>query len=279
MLAVFWTWAGWSALVALGTISLAIGTGTVAWFTLRAVSASRDAIEQQRDAIKLQTREVEAVERQTAALADQTEAVRAQAEATTRQAEISAAALEAGSRPVLAGATREATFRRGRDEIKPEQDRITYLDGSEFLVSRNDVHYHEKDDKVYCSIVLRNIGAGVAFVQSVQLLVEGSDPFLGGRVSDPVIPTGGTARFYFTVALKDSVGRYTPVRSITASGRGFAKFTAYVIYTSASGQIEMGTEVTASQVPSKEFLFTGQEIFEIEGATRTTLVSTANIAL
>ena len=269
----FWAWQGWDALVALGTIGLAAFTAWLAWTT-------RSAVRESRDSIKLQAREVEAVERQTTALADQTQAVRDQAEATQRQAELSAASLEAAARPVLVGATPAPTFRRGREEIHPEQDRVVYLDDSEFLVARDNVHYHEADDKVYCSVVMRNVGSGVAFVQRIDLLTgpEGMTSYQG-RVSNPVIPPGDTARFLFTAVLRQSDGRATDANSITASGRGFAMFTVYVVYTAASRQLVAGTEATVSQLPSGDFIFTEQRIFDGETTERKLLVSTHNIAL
>jgi hypothetical protein len=260
MLAGFWVWHGWDAMVAIGTLALAAGTGVLAWFTWRAVTESRDQI-------KLATREVEAVERQTAALAEQTQAVREQAEATERQAETSAASLEAAARPVLVGLLRPATITRLDDDRAGELEPLVYPGGYAVPVHPLAVHYEERGDMVYLSFRVQNIGLGVAFVQRAALLTRTAYPV---RIAPPIIPPNETARVLVALTLRQSDGRYTDVNEITKTGRGFVQATVGLFYTGASPELALTTELTLSELPDEQgWLITGAKIWD--GDTRADL--------
>jgi hypothetical protein len=158
IVASFWTWGGWSFFVAVGTIGLALGTGWLAWNT-------REAVRESRRQIDLSSREVVAVEAQGKAIAEQTQAVRDQATATERQVAISAASLEAAARPVLVGVVPPPVYRAGRQRVDAEVETVSYWKDHDASVERDRVYYEETDEMIYCSVPLRNVGAGVAFVQ------------------------------------------------------------------------------------------------------------------
>jgi hypothetical protein len=260
MLSSFWVWHGWDAMVAIGTLALAAGTGVLALFTWRAVSESREQI-------KLATREVEAVERQTAALAEQTEAVRKQAEATERQAKTSAASLEAAARPVLVGLLRPATITRIDDNRAGELEPVVYPDGYAVPVHPLAVHYEERGNLVYLSFRVRNIGQGVAFVQRAALLTHTAYPV---RISPPIIPPNETARILVALVLRQSDGRHTDVNEITKTGRGFVQATVGLFYTGASTELALTTELTLSElVDQQSWLFTSSKVWD--GDTRADL--------
>jgi hypothetical protein len=257
LLSSFWTWHGWSFFVALGTLSLA-------FFTWRVARQARQQIE-------LQTREVKAVERQTHALAAQTEAVQAQAVATARQAEISAASLEAASRPVLVGAIPELSHPVPTEEL----ELVEYWDGHSASVYPGAVHYAETDEMVYCSIPLRNVGAGVAFIKSVTLMTQTEFP---GRVSSVVVRRDEVTRANFGVARRRPDGSYTDVQVVTRdSGRALARFTVQIVCTGASRGLRTITEITTAELPSGSFLFTDQRVWDGERDDDRLLVSTDNI--
>jgi hypothetical protein len=263
----FWTWGGWSFFVATGTLGLA-------FFTWRAVRKSSDQI-------KLQTREVDSVEKQTTALTDQTQAVREQAEATKRQVDISIASLEAASRPVLVGLVEGLDWRptRERDALR-EKITLAYMGHHEASVFSDAIHYEVADDMIYCSVPLRNVGAGVAFLQRVELVTtHGSDFPLQGRVTEPVVPRDETTRTLFAAVRKQSDGKASDWEEIVGiPGRGFAQFTIRVVYTGASRELVTVTELTTSQLPTGGFIYTGQQVWTGEGIDRQLLVSTDNIA-
>lgn len=265
--ATFWTWHGWNALVAIGTLALAGGTFGLAWFTWRVVRESRKQID-------LSAREVTAVEKQTEALVQQTEAVRDQANETKRQVAISIASLEAASRPVLVGVVPPPIYRTGRERVDPQLETVAYFGDHHVQVRRDEVHFEESDAMVYCSVPLRNIGAGVAFVQEAMLVTRTEFP---GRVSDPVVPRGETTRARFAVVLRQSDGRWTDVTEITPRGRGFAQFKIRLVYTGASRELITVSEITAAQVPDGSFIFTEQQIWDGDPSEGKLLVSTANI--
>ena len=257
VLAPFWNWDGWNALVAIGTLTLAIGTGFLAWMT-------KDAVSESRRQINLSADELKAIEKQTDVLTKQTEAVQAQAAATERQVSISTAALEASARPVLVGVAPSSNV---------EREDVTYTDGHVVNVEVARVHYEETDDMVYCSVPLRNVGAGVAFVQRVSLLTR--TPY-EGRISNPVVPPDEIARARFAITRRQRDGRATDVNEITTQGRGFAAFTIYVVFTAASHDLVTASKVTVAGLPDGTFLVTGNEILDGEAQQRL-LASSANV--
>jgi hypothetical protein len=276
----FWTWNGWNALVAIGTLALAGATGLLALITKRAVEQSRrqidlsarevTAVEKQTDAltkqIDLSAQEVEAVQAQTEMLLEQTNALREQADATKRQVAISSASLEAAARPVLVGIAPSPATSGQREDVP-------YTAGFTVNVEVERIHYEATADMIFCSVPLRNVGAGVAFVQRVTI----QRGYREGRVSHAVVPPGALTRARFALARKGSDGRPTDINEITKEGRGIAQFTIYVVYTAASRDLVTGTEVNVSELPDETFLVTGNEIYDGDTGTRTLLASTANV--
>jgi len=267
-----WVW-GWNTVVAFGTLALAAATAVLAGFTLGAVRQSRDVI-------KLQTRELEAVEKQTGVLTEQTAAVKAQAEATKRQVDISMASLEATSRPVLVGLVADLGWHptRERDALR-EKITIKFVDDHEASLLPDAVHYEITNDKIYFSVPLRNVGAGVAFIQRVELVTSRGDFPLPGRVTEPVVPRDETTRVLFSAVRKQSDGSTSEWEEITGiGGRGFAQFTIRAVYTGASHELVTVTELTTSQITGGGFIYTAQQVWNGEGDDRELLVSTDNIA-
>jgi hypothetical protein len=266
-LASFWTWGGWSFFVAVGTIGLAAGTFRLARYT-------RDAVKESQRQIDLSAREVAAVEKQGQVLAEQTDAVRDQVVATEREVAVSTAALEASARPVLVGAVPPPVYRTRRERVDAELETVQYSKDYRASVERDRVHYEETDDMVYCSVPLRNVGAGVAFVQRITLLARTT---YDGRISNPVVPNGEVVRVRFAVARRQSDGAATDINAITRSGRGFAQFKIYVVYTGASHELVTASEVTVAEVPDGNFVFTGNEIWDGDTGDRVRLASTENV--
>lgn len=259
MLAVFWTWGGWNALVAIGTLALAGVTVGLAAFTLKAVRESREAI-------KLQAREVKAVEAQTTAI--------------KRQATLTAAAMEAGSRPVLVSAIPKALVRKARERLDPEQEILRYVDGEMGNVRRDEVHFRTTPEMIYCSVPLRNVGAGVAFIQRIELVTTRTESFpLTGKVSHPVVPPDATTRTFF-IAVRRQDNRASDWEEIVnAVGPNLARFTIRVVYTGASRELLTLTEIETTQVPPDDFICTSQKVWTSSdgGGDEDLLVSTENI--
>jgi hypothetical protein len=256
-----WAW-GWNALVAIGTLALAAGTSVLAWSTWGAVRESRAAI-------KLQAREVESVEKQTMALVEQTQALRDQAQATQRQAELSAAAFASSVRPVIIAAIAPAEITKvGQlDRRAPDREPVTYPGDYTVLVRPLAVHYEERDNMLYLSFCVRNIGAGVAFVQRVTLLTRSAYPV---RISPPIIAPNETARLLIALTLRQGSGQFTDVNEVTRTGRGFVQATIALVYTGLSHGLALTTEVTLSElIDEQSWLITGTKVWD--GDTRVDL--------
>jgi hypothetical protein len=133
---------------------------------------------------------------------------------------------------------------------------------------------------IYCSVPLRNVGAGVALLQRVELVTtHGSDFPLQGHVTEPVVPRDETTRTLFAALRKQSDGKVSDWEEIVGiPGRGFAQFTIRVVYTSASCELVTVTELTTSQLPTGGFIYTAQQVRTGEGNDRQLPVSTDNIA-
>ena len=247
----FFTWSGWSFFVALGTLTLA---GVTAWLA-----------RESRRQIDLSAREVSAVERQT-------EAVHDQAEATKRQVALSTASLEASSRPVLVGVV--APHRMGHQPEDWNKETVLYSRDHVVQVRSDEVDFAETDEMVYCSVPLRNIGAGVAFLQEATLVTPTG---YFGRVSNPIVAPGETTRARFSVVRHQSDGRATDVNETTRTGRGFAQFKIRLVYTGASRDLLTVSEITVAEVPPREFIYVEQTIWDGDGKDRKLLVSTENI--
>jgi hypothetical protein len=242
----FWSWSGWNALVSIGTLALAAGTGALAWFTWRAVRESRASIKLQRDELDL--------------IEQQTNAVRTQAQATERQVALSAAAMASTARPVLVGLVSPATFSPVEEAMSKLMDPVVFPGGHLAAIGVHAVHYEEVDGMLYFSACVRNIGAGVAFVQRVALLTRTAYPV---RISPPIIPPGETARVLVALTLKQSDGSFTDVNEVTRTGRGFVRATLGLFYTGASPDLALTTEFTVSELPDDQgWLITGTRIWD-----------------
>jgi len=218
--------------------------------------------------------EVAAVEQQGQTLVEQTQAVRHQAAATERQVAISAASLEAAARPVLVGVVPPPVYRTGRQRVDADLETVDYWKDHVASVERDRVHYEETDEMVCCSVPLRKVGAGVAFVQRVTLLTR---THYDGRISNPVVPPGEIARVRFSITRRQSDGTATDVNEVTRQGRGFARFTIHVVYTGASRDLVTASQVPVAELPDGTFIFTANEISDGDGSDRTLLASTENV--
>jgi hypothetical protein len=229
-----WVW-GWNFLVAVGTLGLAGGTGWLA-------STTRSAVRKSAEAIQLQGREVKLVE---------------------QQVKVSAEALASGARPVLVGAIAkgELTIVRGVGRMPTgEVEPILFPDNHLVAAPPLAVHYEEDGDMLYLSFCVRNVGAGVAFLQRAALLTRTPYPV---RISPPIIGPGETARILIALTLKQSNGQFTDVNEVTRTGRGFVKATVGLFYTGASVGIALTTEIELSElIDSQGWLITGTTIWD-----------------
>lgn len=66
--------------------------------------------------------------------------------------------------------------------------------------------------------------------------------------------------------------------AITAANRGFAEFTAYLVYTGASRELVTGTEVTVRAQPDRTPVVTRNEIYDGETGDRTLLTASEDVA-
>ncbi len=216
--------------------------------------------------IELGQRQLETVEQQTATLQDQTAAVREQATATKRQVALSSAALEASVRPVLVPVT------SGTD---PAREEVPYLRGDRPNVEVSRVHYEATADTVRCSLPVRNVGAGIAFVTRVALLTRTA---YEGRITMPVIPPGERARVHFTLNRRDNAGKPADVNEVTGEGgRGFASFRVFVVYRGASHELVTSSTIEIAQLPNGEFIATRIEIHDGETGTPELLTASENV--
>lgn len=252
----------WNALVAIGTLALAGVTAVVVVVTLRTLD--------------LQGREVKAVEDQTAALTDQ-------AEATKRQVDVSIASLEASSRPVLVGFIGEGDMWRASDpaDMLSGMVGLRFHDDHYVLAQPYQVYFATSDDRIYCSIPLRNVGAGVAFVQRVELLtsrtgVENHFP-LTGRVTNVIVPRDEATQVLFAAVRKQGNQASEWEEIVNAIGRELPRFKIRVTYTGASREMVTVTEVETSKLPNGSYIYTSQEVWNGEGEDRRLLVSTENV--
>jgi hypothetical protein len=234
--------------------------------TWRLARHTRDAVKQAGEQITISKSELAILEKQAAALDEEAKAMREQTEATKRQAELSAAALEGSARPILVGVP---------IGLEPEREPVFYSAEYQTAVGRSRVHYEETEDHVYFSVPLRNVGAGVAFVQTVQLLTGGSDYF--GRISKAVIPSRELARARFALALRDRAGQATDVNAITAQGRGFPEFTIRIVYAAASSEFATTSEITFAGLPAGDFIVTSNKVYGFDEGNRRLLASTENL--
>jgi hypothetical protein len=183
----------WDAWVAIGTLLLAAGTFYMAAGTKRLA--------------RLTENEVRAVEDQ--------------ARAAGAHLQIAQEALEASIRPTLV-------------DVPPtgptSPERIQY-EGWGTDVDRAAAHIEQTSDYLYCSVPLRNVGAGLALVEGVTLRWAANDVPWRGNSSLLAVPVGDQTRVLFSVpARRPEFSR--AVEAVQEAG----SFTIEASYTDASGR-------------------------------------------
>jgi hypothetical protein len=172
-------------------------------------------------------------------------------------------------RPVLVGAIApaEITEVSELDRTPPDLEPVTYPGDYAVPVRPLAVHYEERNDMLYLSFSVRNIGSGVAFVQRVALLTRTAYPV---RISPPIIAPNQTARVLIALTLKQSNGQFADVNQVTRSGRGYVQATIGLVYTGASHDLALTTEVTLSELLDEQsWLITDTKVWD--GDTRADL--------
>src|SRR5262249_6311975 len=156
-----------------------------------------------------------------------------------------------------------------RDAVR-EKLTLTFTDQHQASVFPDAIYYQASDTMIYCSVPIRNVGAGVAFLQRVELVTARTDGFLlQGRVTEPVVPRDESSRAPFAAVRKQSDGSASDWEEIAGvPGRGFAQFTIRIVYTGASRELVTVTELTTSQLPAGGFIYTAQQVWTGEGADR-----------
>lgn len=144
------------------TIFLALMTGALAIFTAKAAMATSRAAE----------------------------AAVAEARNANTTAELARASLEAGVRPLLV----DVPQGKAADEMPiefDEGDTVYVDDPGRVLIAEDDRYF-------FCSVPLRNVGPGAAFIRGLGLRF-GGDVGWSGKASATVVPSGEVSRFTFSV--------------------------------------------------------------------------------
>lgn len=216
-LASFWTWHGWEALVAIGTIALALATAILAFSTRATAARTQELAEETRSLGEKTGREVAAVE--------------AQAAEAQRQVEISRSSLEVGLRPVLVDVPLG---------VIPEV-RVAYVNGQVAVISDGGaVHVTGGPKHWHTSVPLRNQGNGIAFVRDVRLGFDGGDYRYVGTSDALTLPAGEAMRFKFTMPLLELQGDdgfpWNPPIDVASIMR-LGVFTVAVTYSDIPGNV------------------------------------------
>lgn len=206
-------WASFA--VAIATVLLAIATFVMARRTKRAAEATEDVAEETKSLAEEARNQVEAVREQSAASLRQ-------AESSERQAELSVTAIEASIQPWLTRVTPPPYAQFGKVPLAAEQ-----------MIVINEV-----GDTIKISLYLRNVGAGLAVIQSGgeardRFVVEGRDtdgkPVTRyGFAGAASVPPGDTTRIAFVV---QRVNR----EHFLSMDRNDGEFYVNVPYTDAKG--------------------------------------------
>ena len=119
------------------------------------------------------------------AVSDQVKASQAQVEASREQAALTREALSGSVRPILAGFPRGIDAHPSDLVVWPDTSPLRLDDGGDIVATAD-----------LCTVPLRNVGPGIAFVDSYTL--EGwGEPHWRRKCSSGVIPSGNKARFTF----------------------------------------------------------------------------------
>lgn len=119
------------------------------------------------------------------AVSDQVKASRAQVEASREQADLTREALSGSVRPILAGIPRGIEVHSSDLVIWPGAGSLRLDDEGEIVATAD-----------FCTVPLRNVGPGIAFVESYTLEGWGGQHWFR-KCSSGVIPSGSKARFTF----------------------------------------------------------------------------------
>lgn len=215
---------GWEALVAIGTLTLAVSTVLLAIAT--------------RSLAKKTAQEVEHSGRQAEAMNAQVSESRRQVEASQEQVRISQGALEAAQEQTrLAQLTLSAQIRPVLIDVPLDlgepSDSVFYAGSRDPMsVPRGGVHVFANENGVRISVPLRNAGAGLAMIRGISLEVAEPIPPPATTIQPANVPPGECGRVSF-VAGHDHP-RFDAIRAVLEPAYG--TFSVVVSYTDLAGQ-------------------------------------------
>jgi hypothetical protein len=150
VVAEFFDWSGWEALVAIGTLFLAGAT-------FRLARSTRDLAEETTDEVQHSKRQVDAALEQVRVAQEQATTAEAALESARRQTEIAQLTLNAQIKPVLVDVPPIPTI----------PDQVGFPGKSPVQKSQGAVIVNASNHEVLISVPFRNAGAGLAIVQAV----------------------------------------------------------------------------------------------------------------
>jgi hypothetical protein len=212
-----WTF-GWEALVAIATGALAFVTYLLARSTRRLAGSAEREVKSFGEELSMS--------RQTLA------AIREQTEAAKQEVDISRVASQATIRPVLVELPRALNPREVTGATAQQFHHVSW----EGAPKHKNVPIAESmvwatADAIYCTVPLRNVGPGAAFIRGVGLRWQGRVMSAGGVPSIGVVPTGEVVRIQYTIDTSQSPDLPT-LDEIEASG----SFSMQVAYTDVAGE-------------------------------------------
>jgi hypothetical protein len=175
-------WAfGWEALVAIGTLGLAIVTAGLAWSTRGLASETADEVKHSKRQVDAALEQVEVSQRQAKTAHDALDAAR-------EQTRISQLTLNAQIRPVLIDMPLDLGV----------EERLVYPGRDEPIAGPGGgVHVFAGPEEAVVSIPFRNAGAGLAMVRGVGMLLTVEAPAPPVMIQPANVPAGERGRVSF----------------------------------------------------------------------------------
>lgn len=204
-------WAfGWEALVAIGTLGLAIATGALA-------SSTRGLARKTAEEVEQSARQVEASLQQVEVAQQQAEAAQQALQSAHAQARLAQLTLNAQIRPVLI----DVPGRPGVQETIRYPDTIRAPSGEKVVHGDEGVvHVAASDAEVLISVPLRNAGNGLAMIRGLNLALHieiGQPPV---RIDPPNVPPTEHARVSFRAVVGDAA--FSPLSQSIRDRRDFS---------------------------------------------------------
>lgn len=195
---------GWEALVAIGTLGLALATAALAWSTRNLAKETADEVEHSKRQVDASLAQVEVAQAQAATAQHALDAAR-------EQTRISQLTLNAQIRPVLIDVPLDLAI----------EEQIFYP-GREGPVAgpRGNVHAFAGDDEAMISVPLRNAGAGLAMIRGVGVRLTVATPSPRVIIQPANVSPGEHGRISFRATPGEAA--YTPLCQAIAAQSGFS---------------------------------------------------------